>query len=152
MTASTLNLFWYHEVHFFIFSSRILLQNVQQIECHKKIANFFAKSSCLPELGLEKLSSVIHTFSKLRVGHGKIKKYAQESAKVLTQMAFLKSPLPNTLLQKKKNTAEDHILHWQITKDCTSSCHGSDSIYSKHWFLSCNLLCPPPHPLSMFST
>lgn len=45
---------------------------------------FFLKLGCLAEVSLEKLSSAIHTVSKVRVRHGKIKKWTAGTANVHT--------------------------------------------------------------------
>lgn len=132
---------------------------MQQIESHKKILhilNFFSRSSCLPVLSLEKrkkktlLCSAKHTFSKLRVRHGKIK--TTESANVHTHVSFLHLNLPNSHTgHTRKHRAAARVFHRQKTsiRDSSPCCHDNDYIHPKHGFLSCDLLCPPPHPLGV---
>lgn len=56
---------------------------MQQLEERKKLS-FFLKLGCLAEVSLEKLSSAIHTVSRVRVRHGKLKKWTAGTANVHT--------------------------------------------------------------------
>lgn len=56
---------------------------MQHLEHCEKVS-FFLKLGCLAEVSLEKLSTAIHTFSKARVRHGKIKTRTAGTANVHT--------------------------------------------------------------------
>lgn len=65
------------------FTVGISLWDIQQLEERKKLS-FFLKLGCLAEVSLEKLSSAIHTVSRVRVRHGKLKKWTAGTANVHT--------------------------------------------------------------------
>lgn len=58
---------------------------MQQLDDQKKVSLFFLKLGSLAEVSLEKLSCAIHTFSKARARHGKIKKRTAGTANVRTR-------------------------------------------------------------------
>ncbi|CAF99921.1 unnamed protein product [Tetraodon nigroviridis] len=84
----------------------------------------------LAEVSLEKLSSAIHTVSKVRVRHGKRKKWTEELQMFTrreARTACLNFTLMSTLHHLRSNTV---IFHKRTIS--TFSGHSSIDVYSKH--------------------
>lgn len=144
-TAKTPKCYWYHRVPFWCEAAALrsrMCSRLSRVRKSLAYSNCFLSPPVCQCFCLERNAALQkHTFSKVRVRHGKESAELQK-AQMFTHRCFLflfltLNPTTHTRKHQHMHLRTDRVFHRQIARirDSSPCCHDNDYIYPKHRFL-----------------